>query len=91
METYEITPEETLLLEPGEYFVSLAFVGCSEKSRKEWEEQSSWTGKKYMEAIIRNELLFPPVFQVQLHQEHGDGRHIPVRAEYGAFRHRYRV
>lgn len=63
METYEITPEETLLLEPGEYFVSLAFVGCSEKSRKEWEEQSSWTGKKYMEAIIRNELLFPLYFK----------------------------
>ena len=50
-------------VEPGEYFVSLAFVGCSEKSRKEWEEQSSWTGKKYMEAIIRNELLFPLYFK----------------------------
>lgn len=63
METYEIAPEETLMLEPGEYFVSLAFIGCSEKSWNEWKEQSTWTGKKYLEAITRNELLFPMYFK----------------------------
>ena len=63
METYEIAPEETLMLEPGEYFVSLAFIGCSEKSWNEWKEQSTWTGKKYLEAITRNELLFPLYFK----------------------------
>lgn len=62
MKLYEVSTEETLLLEPGEYFVSIAFVGCSEKDKKEWEEQKTWTGKKYAEASVSNQLMFPLYF-----------------------------
>ena len=63
MKLYEVSAEELLLLEPGEYFVSIAFVGCSEKDKKEWEEQKTWTGKKYAEASVSNQLMFPLYFK----------------------------
>lgn len=61
--SYRAAPSATMILEPGEYFVSLAFVDCSDKSKAEWNEAKDLTGKAYMEKINENRLEFPLYFK----------------------------
>lgn len=60
---YSAVPSATMILEPGEYFVSLAFVDCSDRSKAEWNEAKDLTGKAYMEKINENRLEFPLYFK----------------------------
>lgn len=60
---YDIDAEEHIMLEPGEYFISLAVLDCSDENRKDWEEHHDLTGREYTEAMYRNELLFPLYFK----------------------------
>lgn len=61
--SYRAVPSATMILEPGEYFVSLAFVDCSDRSKAEWNEAKDLTGKAYMEKINENRLEFPLYFK----------------------------
>ena len=61
--SYRAVPSATMILEPGEYFVSLAFVDCSDRSKAEWNEAKDLTGKAYMEKINENRLEFPLHFK----------------------------
>lgn len=61
--SYSAAPSVTMILEPGEYFVSLAFVGCSDRSKAEWNEAGDLTGKAYMKKINENNLSFPLYFK----------------------------
>ena len=61
--SYRAVPSAAMILEPGEYFVSLAFVDCSDRSKAEWNEAKDLTGKAYMEKINENRLEFPLYFK----------------------------
>ena len=52
-----VTPGKQLIIEPGEYFVSLIFSNCDEETKKRWSENNE-NEKKQVNARAEN-ILFP--------------------------------
>ena len=45
--TFNISPEESLFLEPGEYYVSFALTEIGNEIMKRWADSDTWSDKEF--------------------------------------------
>ena len=72
---YDLHPEETLLLEPGKYFIAFQVVGCDEQAMQAFlakpkEERMFWEMTMYFNIYLKSSYLRETAL--------GDMQHLPV-------------
>ncbi len=58
-QTITVTPEKSLLLEPGRYIIAVRFVDCAKATREQWTLSSQWTDKQRYEMARQCCMQFP--------------------------------
>ena len=57
--TFNISPEESLLLEPGEYYVSFALTEIGNEIMERWADSDTWSDKEQSTRYMEDRMYFP--------------------------------
>ena len=57
--TFDIAPEESLLLEPGEYYVSFALTEIGNEIMERWADSDTWSDKEQSTRYMEDRMYFP--------------------------------
>ena len=57
--TFDIAPEESLLLEPGEYYVSFALTEIGSDIKERWADSHTWSDKEQSTKYMEDRIFFP--------------------------------
>ena len=57
--TFNISPEESLFLEPGEYYVSFALTEIGNEIMERWADSDTWSDKEQSTRYMDDRMYFP--------------------------------
>lgn len=57
--TFNISPEESLFLEPGEYYVSFALTEIGNEIMERWADSDTWSDKEQSTKYMEDRIFFP--------------------------------
>jgi hypothetical protein len=57
--TFDIAPEESLLLEPGEYYVSFSLTEIGSEIMERWADSDTWSDKEQSTKYMEDRIFFP--------------------------------
>ena len=57
--TFNIAPKESLLLEPGEYYVSFALTEIGNEIKERWADSHTWSDKEQSTKYMEDRIFFP--------------------------------
>ena len=57
--TFNIAPEESLFLEPGEYYVSFALTEIGSDIKERWADSHTWSDKEQSTKYMQDRIYFP--------------------------------
>ena len=57
--TFNISPEESLFLEPGEYYVSFALTEIGNEIMERWADSDTWSDKEQSTRYMEDRMYFP--------------------------------
>ena len=57
--TFDIAPEESLLLEPGEYYVSFSLTEIGNEIMERWADSDTWSDKEQSTKYMEDRIFFP--------------------------------
>ena len=57
--TFNISPEESLLLEPGEYYVSFSLTEIGNEIMERWADSDTWSDKEQSTKYMEDRIFFP--------------------------------
>ena len=56
-------PTERILLQPGDYIVSIGLADCNGETRQQWANSDQWDGQTYYQMMTKQSLQFPLYFK----------------------------
>ena len=57
--TFSIVPEESIVLDPGEYYISFCLMEISQEIMDRWAESESWSDEKRFDMYRQDRVYFP--------------------------------
>ena len=57
--TFDIAPEESLFLDPGEYYVSFALTEIGSDIKERWADSGTWSDKEQSTKYMEDRIFFP--------------------------------
>ena len=57
--TFSIVPEESIVLDPGEYYISFCLTEISQEVMDRWAESESWSDEKRFDMYRQDRVYFP--------------------------------
>ena len=57
--TFDIAPEESLLLEAGEYYVSFSLTEIGNEIMERWADSDTWSDKEQSTRYMEDRIYFP--------------------------------
>ena len=56
-------PTERILLQPGDYIVSIGLADCNGETQQQWANSDQWDGQTYYQMMTKQSLQFPLYFK----------------------------
>ena len=57
--TFSIAPEESIVLDPGEYYISFCLTDISQEIMDRWAESESWSDETRFDMYRQDRVYFP--------------------------------
>ena len=70
--TFSIVPQESIELEPGEYYISFALTEISETIADKWANAKTWNAKERYENQLEDSMFFPVYVKSSYSRENSD-------------------
>ena len=70
--TFTIAPEESIVLEPGEYYISFCLTEISREIMDRWAESESWSDEKRFDMYRQDRVYFPLYLKSSFTRERSD-------------------
>ena len=62
-QTVVAKPTERILLQPGDYIVSIGLADCDGETQQQWANSDQWDGQKRYQMMTKQNLQFPLYFK----------------------------
>ena len=56
-------PTERILLQPGDYIVSIGLTDCNGETQQQWANSDQWDGQTHFQMMMKQSLQFPLYFK----------------------------
>ena len=70
--TFTIAPEESIVLEPGEYYISFCLTEISRKIMDRWAESETWSDEQRFDMYRQDRIRFPLYLKSSYTREQSD-------------------
>ena len=70
--TFSIAPEESIVLDPGEYYISFCLTEISQEIMDRWAESESWSDEKRFDMYRQDRVYFPLYLKSSFTREQSD-------------------
>mgnify|MGYP003482526764 FL=1 len=70
--TFSIAPEESIVLDPGEYYISFCLTEISQEIMDRWAESESWSDEKRFDMYRQDRVYFPLYLKSSFTRERSD-------------------
>ena len=70
--TFSIAPEESIVLDPGEYYISFCLTEISQEIMDRWAESESWSDEKRFDMYRLDRVYFPLYLKSSFTRERSD-------------------
>lgn len=65
-------PTERILLQPGDYIVSIGLADCNGETQQQWANSDQWDGQTHFQMMTKQSLQFPLYFKAGLIRSNPD-------------------
>ena len=65
-------PTERILLQPGDYIVSIGLADCNGETQQQWANSDQWDGQTYYQMMTKQSLQFPLYMKAQQIRSNSD-------------------
>ena len=70
--TFSIAPEESIVLDPGEYYISFCLTEISQEIMDSWAESDTWNDEKRFDKYSQERVYFPLYLKSSYTRERSD-------------------
>ena len=70
--TFSIAPEESIVLDPGEYYISFCLTEISQEIMDRWAESDTWSDEKRFDMYRQDRVYFPLYLKSSFTREQSD-------------------
>ena len=70
--TFSIAPEESIVLDPGEYYISFCLTEISQEIMDRWAESDTWNDEKRFDMYRQDRVYFPLYLKSSYTRERSD-------------------
>ena len=70
--TFSIAPEESITLDPGEYYISFCLMEISQEIMDRWAESDTWSGEQRFDMYRQDRIYFPLYLKSSYTRERSD-------------------
>ena len=70
--TFSIAPEESITLDPGEYYISFCLMEISQEIMDRWAESESWSDEQRFDMYRQDRIYFPLYLKSSYTRERSD-------------------
>ena len=81
--TFNIAPEESIVLDPGEYYISFCLTEISQEIMDRWAESDSWSDEHRFDMYRQDRVYFPLYLKSSYTRERSDHPLTKWRANIG--------
>lgn len=67
--TFSIAPEDILILEPGDYYISLSITELSEDIMERWADSDTWNEDEHYTKYMQDRIYFPVYVKNSFHRD----------------------
>lgn len=61
--TFSIAPEESIVLDPGKYYISFSLTEIGQEIKNRWADSDSWDKKEHFTKYKQDRIFFPAYFK----------------------------